>query len=388
VTPITKLTTLLASALFQGLATASYSFITTWAASGFGIEAVVISNILGILPGIVLSLLGGVLADRFDPRWLLFIGRAWLALSLCFLALVPLDSPAPIYLVVFLTSIIGTICSPAESTLVPSLFEKEAYLRVNARLNLVTDATYLAAPLAAGYLHALQGLRPVALTAALLIFLSALVLFLLPRLTRSTTARLNLAFALEGFSYAWGNRTLLGVLLFLGITNAYRAAFYTALPLFARSIGDAATYGLILSAMNTGMLLSNLLLSTFLKIPRVAHTAVILNFWEGLTLVLLGLARTPAQAWAPALVSEGLSNLSSIVYTSWIQATVSKELLGRVNAVVQIGGFVFTPLGFLLTTPLVATVNPVGTTMVLGAATAATAIAWYLKLPKEPPGEA
>lgn len=381
-TYIRKLLLLMTSDLFYGLGIAAFGFITTWAAAAFGTEAVVISSLLRIIPDIVFSLLGGVLADKFDPRWLVFLGRLFSTLSLIYLASTPLDSPVPIYIVVLVSGVIGSISAPALSTLVPSLFEKDQYVQVNARLNLVTDATFLVAPLVTGYLQSLQGLRPVALIAALFILSSALVLLWLPQLPRQTTARLDLAYALEGLTHTKGNPALLSVLLFLGLTNAYNAAFYTVLPFFARSIGDAATYGLLLSAMNAGILLGNFLLSTVFSIRRAARTAVMINVGEGLAMMALSLTRTPARAWAPALVSEGLNNLGSTIYISWIQAVVPENLLGRVFSVVQIGGYVFTPLGYAVTPILMAALGSPGSVLVLGAVTATTAAGWLLILPK------
>lgn len=166
------------------------------------------------------------------------------------------------------------------------------------------------------------------------------------------------------------------------MANTYNAAFYTVLPFFARSIGDAATYGLLLSAMNAGILLGNFLLSTVFGIRRAARTAVMINAGEGLAMMALSLTRTPAQAWAPVLVSEGLNNLASTIYVSWIQAVVSKNLLGRVFSVVQIGGYVFTSLGYVVTPALIAALGSPGSILVLGTVTAVTAAGWLLILPK------
>lgn len=72
----------------------------------------------------------------------MFLGRVFSTLSLVYLVSVPLDSPAPIYIVVLVSSVIGSISAPALSTLVLSLFEKDRYVQVNARLNLATDAPF------------------------------------------------------------------------------------------------------------------------------------------------------------------------------------------------------------------------------------------------------
>lgn len=100
---------------------------------------------------------------------------------------------------------------------------------------------------------------------------------------------------------------------------------------------------------------------------------------------MLSLTRTPAQAWMPALVSEGLSSLASTIYVSWIQVVVPEKLLGRVFALVQVGGYVFTPLGYAATPILMAALGPPGSILALGAATAATAAGW-LPLAKGPSG--
>src|SRR5262245_52747143 len=83
-----------------------------------------LTGLFRALPVMILSIPGGVLADRMDRRWLLIVTQslaALLAFALALLSYFDAVQVWHIYLITFLAGAVGIFDAPARTALIPSL---------------------------------------------------------------------------------------------------------------------------------------------------------------------------------------------------------------------------------------------------------------------------
>ena len=132
---------------------------------------------LSFAPMIVLSLLGGVLADRASKRKIMVAMDFCVAL-LCALFLLLMDGlPVAAATAAFLMLLYGAsgLYQPAVQASMPALLRGEALLRGNAAVNMVSTLDDLLGPALGGALFGLFGLRPVLAVSAVCFFFSAVM---------------------------------------------------------------------------------------------------------------------------------------------------------------------------------------------------------------------
>ncbi len=132
-------------------------------------SAAVFAGILSVamVPTIILSPLGGILADRADKRKVMV---ALDALSGIFVLCAVLFLSAPIStqkalgvigVLLVLLSILGAFETPTVQACIPSMLEGSQIIRGNAVVNQIASFSYLTAPVLGGVLYAAFGLKPV-----------------------------------------------------------------------------------------------------------------------------------------------------------------------------------------------------------------------------------
>ena len=106
----------------------------------------------GFLPGLLLSPLAGVFADRFDRRWLMIIGDGCSALGLIciYIALVFDAGIGAILFGVAVSSAFSSLTEPAFRSTVSDLLDRDEYTRASGMVQLTSAARFLISPLAAG----------------------------------------------------------------------------------------------------------------------------------------------------------------------------------------------------------------------------------------------
>ncbi|WP_456411943.1 MFS transporter [Oceanithermus sp.] len=365
-----------------GLSAALTTFALAWGSSRYGAAALGGTLLAGMLPGLVLNLVGGVLADRIEPRHALLAGAALNALVLLAMAAALALEPGPFVFVAgsLALSVLGSLLGSFDYVIPAALFPEGELVRVNAQLSLASDAAHLAGPLLGGLLFSVAGSAGVLVLAAVPTLAAGLLLLGLPPLPRNGGGEtLDLAHAGAGFAYLVRSARILRPALFLAVANLFAAAFQVAAPLYAAGLGGVGAYALLTAAMNLGMTVSNLAL---VAAPLRSSEQLILAaaLVQGLALVGLGRSRSLPGAAALGALNDAMANVSGTVFIAYLQARLPQDLLGRVFAAVNTVAMLLTPLGFAAAPWLIERVEPGAAIMALGTGTAAAAaLLWFFR---------
>ncbi|MBM3660343.1 MAG: MFS transporter [Actinobacteria bacterium] len=318
--------------------------------SGAAVSLVMLAR---VIPGFFLGTIGGVLIDRFDRRLVMVVsdvGRAGLLVLLPFVSTL-----FALVIVSLLLEVFTLLWGPAKDASVPNLVNTDQLASANTLSLVASYGTFpiasvifsLLAALAAwlggfGALHSLEVDQE-----ALALFFdagtfiaSAVIVFSLP-IPRGPTARgdkLKISETVrdvkEGLRYIAHEPRVRGVIVGLGIGLIGGGAMIPLGPVFAKAGigGDAATFGVLMSALGFGAATGVILLLFVQKrIPR----ETVFDFAVMGTGVFLMIAATLSALFPAALAVAFVGACAGTSYVTGftvLQETVADDLRGRIFA--------------------------------------------------------
>ncbi len=289
-------------------------------------------GIAGLVPLLLFALWGGALADAFDRRRLLLASSLLMwagTLSLLVQALVRLDSPVMLLVLVALQSTGVAVSMPTRQAIVPSLVPVAEAPQANTLNFTASMAASVVGPLVAGVLIRYNvawayGVDAVTFTLALWAALR------LPPLPATATGRASVLFGLRYLV----TRPLLLLSFAVDI-----AAMVLAMPraLFPEVAGDrfggAGAIGWLYAAIAIGSVLAGLTSGWIGRVRRQGVALVLAVVVWGLAVAAAGLAH---RLWLCVLLLAvgGAADLVSAVYRQTIlQTQAPDELRGRMQGV-------------------------------------------------------
>ncbi len=322
-----------------------------------------ITVLLGSLPRILLSPLGGSLADRWNRRWLMILSdtaNALLTLVVVFLVLGNHLTIASIYLVAFLGSIFSAFQEPAYSASIPMLVPKKDLPRANGLIQLAQSTEMLISPVLAGVLFGLIGLQGIILIDFVTYFFGVAALFIvripqpeaLPVHGQSRGLRQVFADAAFGWNYL-KERTGLFILMFYFAAVNFLLNFASVLtgPLVL-SRHSAGTLGVVQMVSGVGMLAGSLVMSAWGGPRKRIHGVIGFIALSGVGLALIGLTPGAITISLGYFVMMFAIPLASGCSVSIAQTKIAPGAQGRTNAIRTMISRSMMPLAYLISGPL------------------------------------
>jgi DHA3 family macrolide efflux protein-like MFS transporter len=319
-----------------------------------------LAALFGFLPQAVVSIFGGVWADRLNRKWLIICADAAIAITTLGLALLMMTGVydlSLIYLTLAIRSVGAGIQMPAVSALIPQITPTDKLMRVNGINSSIQSALMLLAPAAAGALYATADLVSIffvdVVTAAIGITLVATLA--VETIRRSGEAHPKYFEDLvEGVRYVAHHGFVRWLLLLFGIIFVLIVAPSYLTPLMiARTFGEEV-WKLTVNelAFSVGMLLGGIAIAIWAgnrsRVAMIVGSSVLF----GVLNIGLGLS---TNLWVffffMFLVGLGVPFFSTPAMTL-LQEKVEPERQGRVFGFVGIVMAVAMPLGMVIFGPL------------------------------------
>ncbi|MEM1230102.1 MAG: MFS transporter [Pseudomonadota bacterium] len=311
-------------------------------------------GVAAALPSLLVTLYGGVVADRYNKRQILRITSLSTALALALLALLDYAGAVTLWQVLTIAAIVSTITGidwPTRSAIFPLLVERPAYMSAVALNAVIWQSTRMTMPALGGLLIAYTDTWVIFALGAAGFLVMYQVLAGIEVREESRSAAPALAQIIEAFSFI--RRTplfaSLVTLTFAGmlLSNAY----IQILPVFADLMGRSETgYGMLLSAGGIGSVIGTLLMSGAERRERLGVLLLACASAAAGVLCLFALA-SGALWFYPALLLALVASLfasSFMVLTmSILQLLVPDTLRGRVMGIYSMG-FSLVPLGGII----------------------------------------
>lgn len=260
-----------------------------------------LSVISNALPMLVLGPIAGVFVDRWDRKWTMIVSDLLRGLLVLLCLLVRTADQVWIYYVVgFLMSCVSRFFYPSQNALLPHIVPDENdLLAANGLMQIIQTMGLLTGGAMAGFAIELWGEQFAFIADSVTFFVSAAAVKMIT-VTRTTKGQQAAggqiaavwAEIVEGVIYLFGNRTMVGVLLCLGVVQFGVGALQVVwVPFLQRTFGVGADgVGIVDSIQGGGMIVGGLVLGFFtVRMSQIAITGWGLAI-VGLTLVGMGLA--------------------------------------------------------------------------------------------------
>lgn len=240
-----------------------------------------------MFPTVVLSLLGGVLADRLPKRRIIVAAQTLNCIATVIMGVIIITGRVEFWDFIWFGFFNGSILAlsmPARQAFVPELIPQHLIFTAMAlnttswNLSRITGpalAGFLIAWVAAGDTTSAYGVGIVYFMISGLYFLSAITMLMVRKrgLSKQESAQKSpLHDVLEGLRYVWTNPPVLGLIFLSIVPFLFGMPLTTLLPAFNEDIlaGGADDLGLLMSAMGVGAIAGSLMLATIGEVRQKA----------------------------------------------------------------------------------------------------------------------
>ena len=333
------------------------------------------------LPILLFGVLGGVIADHFDKRKVLYVTQTSLGILALLLGLLVVNHVVQLWEVYVIAACMGmttVIDNPSRQTFVVEMVGPERLRNAISLNSTIVNLARIIGPSFAAVLIATVGvgecfLINAATYIAVLIALASLrkrELYPTPRAKNDESGGV-----IEGLKYVWSEPRLRSTLLMMVIIGTFTYEFPVIMPLFATITlhGNATTYSAISSSMGLGAVIGGLYTAGKKQIGQTQLISVAILF--GLSMMLISIMPNLFTALLLIVVMGMLSIIFIALGNTTLQLTSQPQMRGRVMSLWSMAFQGTTPIGGPIIGALADHTNPRIGILVGGMAALVAAIA-------------
>lgn len=309
---------------------------------------------LGSIPIFVLSLFGGVLADRVNKRNILIFTQVLfmlLAFLLAFLTQFQLIKPQQIMVIALLNGIIMAFDAPARQSIVVELVGKEHLFNAIVLNSVAFNSSRIIGPAIAGLLIFTIGMSGCFYLNGLS-FLAVIVALFLIKLNKNPGLQNNnsaLSDLKQGLVFISKDRLILALVSMVAAMSLFGISYVILMPVFANDIlrVGAKGLGILMSSTGLGALIGALALARLGDFKYKGKLLIWSVFSFACSLIVFSFSRGYLVAIV-SLICIGCSSVTAIaLINTLIQIKVPDEFRGRVMSLFMITFAGVMPFGNL-----------------------------------------
>lgn len=331
---------------------------------------------LGILgaatavPAILFTVAGGVIADRYDKRFILLVTTALNAALLFLLALLVFADTITVWHVWIIAAAISVVSGvdwPTRQTFFPHLIDRSALLSAVALNSVLWQVTRMVLPALGGVLIAFYGPTVVFNLAALGYFIMLLVIIGMKLKLPGQVSVSAWAQTVEGIHYIFVHPFFRDLILLSYATMLFLSSYMQQMPAFAKLLNAGPEgFGILMSATGLGSIFGTIIAGTIKAGNR--YGTVMLGGALIAVVFLAGFAlATTLPSYSLALLFSLLAATATSIFlilsTTALQSEVPDALRGRVMGIHGIT-YSLMPMGALLTGVLATTYTSPGALLI------------------------
>lgn len=315
-----------------------------------------LAGFLGLIPVFLFSLLGGVVADRFNKRKILIWTQSifmLLAFILAIMTQFDLITPVQIMAIAFLNGTVMAFDAPARQAVIVELSGKQHLLNAIALNSAAFNSGRIIGPALAGLLVAsigisgcfyINGLSFTAVIAALLAIRN--------NHRAGETGRDNGLFGdiAEGIDYIKNHRDISVLIAMVGVISLFGLSYMILMPIFASDVLRMGVkgFGLLMSSAGIGALIAALLLARSRDLRYKGRYMIFSSMVLSLGLILFSLSRIYLlSVFMLAIIGWSSVTAVSLINNS-LQMQSDDKFRGRVMGIFMITFAGMVPFGNLI----------------------------------------
>ncbi|HEX3504463.1 MAG TPA: MFS transporter [Xanthobacteraceae bacterium] len=294
-------------------------------------------GLVQFIPAICLFPFTGHVADRFDRRWVTFIGEIVEAVAVAVLAGASLIGHLTPNLLLAMAFVVGTgraFEQPSVQTILPNLVSAKVLPNAVAASTSGSQTAVVAGPALGGILVSLS--PTLVFSVCAVIWLTAGLAMITVKMERATTPRpaLDLKTLFSGVVFILHQKVVLGAIL-LDMLAVLLGSVMALLPVFARDIYVIGPlgFGILRAAPAVGAIVTGLVLARWPVSDRVGRVMFFTVTIFGIGTIALGLAPNFMFAIGAMAVIGASDTISVVIRQTMVQLRTPDEMRGRVYAV-------------------------------------------------------
>jgi MFS transporter, DHA3 family, macrolide efflux protein len=315
------------------------------------------------LPMVFASGLSGVLADRWDRRYVMVLADAGQAFGTVLL-LISFSSDGfqiwHLYGVSFISAIFAVFQGPAFSASVTMLIPDDQRDRANAIRQLGSPVSGVVAPALAAFVYAWVGVTGAIWVDLATFVVAVMVVFSIhiprPKQTEEGKAMAGSVWKemVGGFAYLFARKPLFFMMLYTSLLNfLLNIAGVLFTPyILSRTGHDEAALGALMSFMNAGAIVGVLGVGLWGGIRPRMKAIIPSIILVGIFAALVGVSQSPYTIGAFVFLVMLPIPVVNTLFSSILQIKVAPDVQGRVFASLGQISMLLSPLAFLLAGPL------------------------------------
>ena len=308
---------------------------------------------LGDIPIVLFSLVGGVVADRIDRRYVL-LGSQYLQMT-CALLLTALLAfhKVHIWQILCLSFVVGTAQSfggPAYSALVPSLVEKEDLSNALAMNSIQFNLARIIGPVLGGIVMKTMGtawcfgLNALSFVAVIISLYSLRICFNPARTGESVLTSMK-----QGFGFIRKQGAMEGLIVIAFLMTALAIPTITFLPVFAKDVFHRGpeVYTIFLACSGLGSITGALLVAAAGNVKNKGRIALCMLMLLGTVMAAFARSRYIFLSYLLLYVAGAALIWAFTMISTLVQLITANEMRGRVMSVYNIAFRGGMPVGSL-----------------------------------------
>ncbi len=319
-----------------------------------------------LIPSLILGFVAGTFIDRYNRKIIIVGADFFRGVIISSIALLYyLDSLTfPLIIISqMLLSVNSAFFDPCVSAVIPQIVNNDELIKANSKSQFISGISTIIGPAAGGVLIAAFGYTPVFIVNAVSFLISAVFELFLRLPTNNHTQNKKNKFATElvqGYRYILTNRSLMVLLLMVGIIHFFVGYIEIFIPVIALAFKDNGpqTLGFLHTSFGLGTILITFSLSIKRLVFNESKTLFASIFAIGIIFISIGIAQMffskTIFVYLPLFIFlGGAIILAGVSFKTVIQKNVDNEFAGRVFSIASSIGNSSIPLamivaGFLL----------------------------------------
>ena len=221
-------------------------------------------TLLSFMPSIVLSPIGGLLADRYDRRLLMIIGDLFSGLGLVYILWsiqAGEKSIVPIFVGITFSSIFTSLLEPSYRATLTDILEEENYAKASGLIQVAGSAKYLISPVIAGAILSVADIRIILLLDILTFITTCLMIFLVRKSMNSEMQNCkkdSFKGLLEGLFIIKENRGVYSLVIIMFFVCFFMGFIQILIRPMILALSSVKTAGMMESLCAVGLLIGSL----------------------------------------------------------------------------------------------------------------------------------
>lgn len=319
-----------------------------------------ISTICGFIPQMLISIIGGVWADKYNRKYLIMLSDSIIALTTLGVALIFLSGYKEIWVMFLLLSVrsLATgVQMPAVNAFIPQIVPEKSLMRINGINSSLASLMMVLSPAASGALLLVASIEAIffvdVITAIIGVSITARII-----VRRLRKGNKEISSAIEGIrrgmEYIKKSKVIFPLFVFqmIIIILVSPAAFLAALFIIRNFGSEIWRLSVCEITFSFGAVLGGILISLWGGFKNRILTTIVASMFYGLLMIALGLSTI----FSIFIFFNILAGIMMPCYVTpinvFLQETVPSNMQGRIFGFMQIAASCALPLGMTIFGPL------------------------------------